>query len=79
MRISTIGAGYVGLVVATCLAKLGNTVTLIDVNEDKLKMIAAGNLPQHEPGLDEILKQVSIEITSDYQRIGNSEIIFICV
>lgn len=79
MKISVIGAGYVGLVAAACLAKLGNTITLVDVDQDRLKLIASGNSPVHEPGLNEILRQVSIEITSDYRKIARSDVIFICV
>jgi UDPglucose 6-dehydrogenase len=79
MRISTIGAGYVGLVVAACLAKLGNTITLIDVNEARLQMIAAGNLPLHEPGLDEIWAKSPMKLSGDYRKVADAEIIFICV
>jgi UDPglucose 6-dehydrogenase len=79
MRISVIGAGYVGLVAAACLAKLGNRIILVDVDKDKLKLIASGTSPIHEPGLDEILSQVDIETTPDYQRIVDAEVILICV
>ena len=37
MRLSVIGAGYVGLITGTCLAKLGHEVVLIDVDEEKLE------------------------------------------
>ncbi len=79
MKISIIGAGYVGLVAAACLAKLGNKVTLVDIDEERLKQISRGVSPIHEPGLDEILGQVSIETTTDYQKIAGAEVIFICV
>ena len=79
MRISVIGAGYVGLVAAACLAKLVHAITLVDIDEAKLKQIAGGISPIHEPGLDEILSQVSVETTSDYERIGGSDLILICV
>ncbi len=39
MRVSIIGSGYVGIVVGTCLAKLGNKVTLIDIDKEKTKAI----------------------------------------
>jgi len=79
MRISIIGAGYVGLVAAACLAKLGNKVTIVDIDEGKLKLIASGTPPIHEPGLDEILNQVNIETTSDHRRIVDAELILVCV
>jgi len=79
MKISIIGAGYVGLVAAACLAKLGNEVTLVDIDEKRLRQISRGVSPIHEPGLAEILGQVGIKTTSNYQRIVDSEVVFICV
>jgi UDPglucose 6-dehydrogenase len=79
MRISIIGAGYVGLVAAACLAKLGHGIMLVDIDEVKLEQIASGISPIHEPGLDEILNQINIETTTDYQKIAGAEVIFICV
>ena len=79
MRISVIGSGYVGVVTGACLAKLGNKVTLIDVDEQKVETINNGKSPIYEEGLDEILRQVHIEGGSDYQRIMDSELVFICV
>ena len=39
MKIAVVGTGYVGLVTGTCLAETGNTVTCVDVNEEKVKMM----------------------------------------
>lgn len=79
MRVSIVGAGYVGLVAAACLAKLGHKITLVDIDEERLKRISHGESPIHEPELPEILRQVDIETTSNYQRIADSEVVFICV
>lgn len=79
MRISVIGCGHVGLVVAVCLAKLGNKITVVETDEDKVRMVNNKTSPIYEPGLEEILSQVNIEATSDYSLIKDSEIIFICV
>jgi UDPglucose 6-dehydrogenase len=79
MRISIIGAGYVGLVAAACLAELGHKITLVDVDKDRLRLIASGISPIHEPELNEILARVDIETTPDYSRISEAEVIFICV
>ena len=40
MKISVIGAGYVGLISGACFAKLGHGVVLIDIDEEKLGAIA---------------------------------------
>jgi len=42
MRISIIGAGYVGLVAATCLAKLEHRITLVGIGIINLEQIASG-------------------------------------
>ena len=80
MRISVIGAGYVGLVTGACLAKLGNQVNFIDINEEKLEAINTNRtLPIYEEGLEKLLGQASIEASSDYLKTLDSDIIFICV
>lgn len=79
MRISIIGSGHVGIVIAACLAKLGNQVRVVDIDEEKVRKVNEKVCPVYEEGLDEILKKVDIEATSDYQRIVDSDIIYICV
>src|SRR5205085_1964677 len=55
MRITVIGAGYVGLVSAACLAEVGNDVCCIDVDEQKIACLRAGGVPIHERGLKELI------------------------
>ncbi len=79
MRISVVGSGYVGLVTGACFAKLGNNVTLIEIDSGKIEAINSKLCPIHEEGLGEILSQVHIEATSDYRHIAETDIIFVCV
>lgn len=52
MKIAVIGTGYVGLVTGTCLAETGNSVTCVDIVEDKVNKMKNGQMPIYEPGLD---------------------------
>lgn len=52
MKIAVVGTGYVGLVTGTCFAETGNTVTCIDINEEKVRQLEQGVIPIYEPGLD---------------------------
>ncbi|MFI4954252.1 MAG: UDP-glucose dehydrogenase family protein, partial [Burkholderiales bacterium] len=55
MKITMIGAGYVGLVSAACLAEVGNDVLCLDVDARKIDMLKAGGVPIHEPGLQDMI------------------------
>ncbi len=84
MKISVFGAGYVGLVVGSCLAELGNDVICVDIDLNKIKNLKKGNLPIYEIGLKEIIdrnlneKRIYFTTDSNY-AIENSEVIFIAV
>jgi UDPglucose 6-dehydrogenase len=52
-----VGTGYVGLVTAAALTHLGHRVICSDINEDKIRMLQAGQVPFYEPGLAELLDE----------------------
>lgn len=54
-RIVVVGAGYVGLTSAACLASLGHRVVCADVDEEKLANLKAGRVDNSEPGLSELV------------------------
>ncbi|MFO1342823.1 UDP-glucose/GDP-mannose dehydrogenase family protein [Casimicrobium huifangae] len=55
MKISVYGAGYVGLVQASCLANLGHDVVCAELSVSRLAALAQGKTPFYEPGMDELL------------------------
>lgn len=84
MNICVIGTGYVGLVVGTCLAEMGNTVICVDNNENKLNQLRNGIVPIFEPGLEEMIKSNTSENRLSFSddlktAVKNSTICFIAV
>jgi UDPglucose 6-dehydrogenase len=84
MNIAIIGSGYVGLVTGSCLAYMGNKVTCLDVDKDKIEKLNNGVVPVFEPGLK---KNISHSVknscltfsTNISETIKNADIIFITV
>ena len=68
MRVSIIGAGYVGLVTGACLADKGHEVRCVDVDRTRVARINAGEPPIHEEGLPDLLARTvgrALEATTD--------------
>lgn len=83
MKISVIGTGYVGLVNGACLAELGNDVTCIDIDKEKIDKLKNGVIPIYEPGLEEIIQRNikfnRIHFSTDYSSIKSSNVTYITV
>lgn len=83
MEISVIGAGYVGLTTASCLAELGHHVFCGETDVQKLEKLKVGALPFFEPNLDQIVARNRaagrLKFGSTEEAIDNGGPIFICV
>ena len=84
MRVCVIGTGYVGLVTGVCLAHIGHQVICVDNNEEKVKLMQAGQSPIFEPGLSELMQEAiqsqRIEFTADIAAgVEHGEVLFIAV
>jgi UDPglucose 6-dehydrogenase len=84
MHVGVIGTGYVGLVMGAGLAEMGNDVICADIDERKIAMLSAGEIPIHEPGLEPLVERGIAEgrlrFTTDVPHaVRESDILFIAV
>ncbi|MEY8861411.1 UDP-glucose/GDP-mannose dehydrogenase family protein [Tenacibaculum singaporense] len=84
MNITVIGTGYVGLVSGTCFSEMGNKVTCVDIDQEKINKLHQGIIPIYEPGLEKmVLKNVEKQnlffTTKLEEAIEETEIVFIAV
>jgi UDPglucose 6-dehydrogenase len=83
-NITVIGVGYVGLVTGTCFADLGNKITCLDIQEERIANLRKGIMPIYEPGLEEMVarnvKAGRLVFTTSYaEGIKEAEFVFIAV
>lgn len=83
MKISVIGAGYVGLVAACCLAHSGHEVICIERDHHKSKKIQGGFIPFYEEGLEKILvrglSSGRLRISSDPSDAISADVVMVAV
>ena len=84
MRITIIGTGYVGLVTGACFSEMGNHVTCVDIDEQKLTKLRQGVVPIHEPGLAQLVEKNTAAGTLDFtsrieDSLNQSQVVFIAV
>ena len=84
MNIVVIGSGYVGLVSGTCFSEMGNKVTCVDIDKNKIDKLNKGVIPIFEPGLESmVLKNIehkNLFFTTDLSAaIQDADIVFIAV
>ena len=84
LRLAVMGLGHVGLPTALGLAELGWSVVGADDDRVKSRMISDGEVPFHEPGVEDLLKthlaQGSFVVANDsISAIRGADVVFVCV
>jgi len=84
MQIAVVGTGFVGVVTAAVLAKLGHQVAGLDIDQSKVDKLNAGVVPFYEPGLEDLLKvgeaSGKLTFTTSYSdAVANAQICIIAV
>jgi UDPglucose 6-dehydrogenase len=84
MKIAVVGTGYVGLVTGTCFAETGNTVTCIDIDQNKVSKLKSGKVTIYEPGLELLfernIKQERLFFTTKLaEGIQDAKVIFLAL
>jgi UDPglucose 6-dehydrogenase len=83
MKISVIGAGYLGATHAICMASLGHEVVVVDIDAQKISQLQNGVVPFFEPRLTELLHEVQTSrklfFSTEIANISNCFIHFLCI
>ena len=80
--IGVIGVGWVGLVTAACFAELGNRVIAMDIDAAKVDALSRGEVPIHEPGIEELLERnrERLRFTVEMpEALEGARLLFCCV
>jgi len=84
MTIAVVGAGYVGLTTAACLAHLGHEVVCADIDADRVARLRKGEVPILEDGLAALIneglasKRLSFVVGAPVAARG-ADVVFLCV
>jgi UDPglucose 6-dehydrogenase len=83
-RLTFLGTGYLGATYAICFAELGYEVLGFDVDEAKIAKLAAGEVPFHEAGLEDLLRHNlsagRLRFSTSYEESAAfGDVHFVCV
>lgn len=81
MRVSVIGAGYVGLVTGVSAAQAGHSVTFVERSGERRRTLAAGTIPFFETGLQEAFDSARsrIDVVEDVSMAASSDLVLVAV
>ncbi|MCV7215619.1 UDP-glucose/GDP-mannose dehydrogenase family protein [Mycobacterium crocinum] len=83
MKVGVVGAGYVGLTTAVCLAERGLDTACVDLDAAKVDRLNAGDPVIDEPGLPLLLRSGlaarKLCFDTDYAALADCDVVFVCV
>ena len=82
MHITVIGSGYVGTTISACFAEMGHTVTAIDIDQEIVDTVNAGEAPISEPGLEELIAKHAggrFTASTSYDAVLESDVTFLAI
>jgi UDPglucose 6-dehydrogenase len=81
MKVTIVGAGYVGVSTAAALAYIGHDVTCLDTDEAKIELLRKLKFPIYEPHLETLaaLARPRLHFTSNYADLEGAQVVFIAV
>jgi len=83
-KIAVVGTGYVGLSTGACFSHLRHTVTCLDVDSEKIRLLRSGQIPIVENGLQELvhegLESNRLSFTTEARNaLAGAEVVFLCL
>ena len=81
-KVAVFGAGYVGLVTGACFADLGHEVVIRDVLPERIEALRRGEVPIHEPGVEELLERNRERLTFTLdvaEAVSDADFLYIAV
>jgi UDPglucose 6-dehydrogenase len=80
MKIAVIGAGYVGLVTGLSFADLGHSVSILDIDSEKIEALRNGTSPIYEKYIHRYMKSENVKYTTEYnEAVFDADIVFVAV
>jgi len=82
MNVSIVGSGYVGTTIAACLADIGHDVVNVEIDDEIVATINAGEAPIHESGLEQRIADhagTNLRATTDYGAVRDTDVTFLCL
>jgi UDPglucose 6-dehydrogenase len=82
VKVAVFGAGYVGLVTGACFADLGHDVVVRDIVEERIERLRRGEVPIHEPGLDEVIARNRERLTfttAVAEAVEGADVVYVAV